>query len=135
LQLFGTVICEPVDADRIQKLYQTTKNKAKAEFVFATKSTLPDMAGIDQAYLGVLPAKEYLRLVKDEGGNVKQSLFYDNVRDFQDYNEVNKEIRATLESAGKDRFAVMNNGITLVAKSLQVVGNRFIVEDYQIVNG
>jgi AIPR protein len=64
-----------------------------------------------------------------------QSLFYDNVRDFQDYNEVNKEIRATLQSEGKDRFAVMNNGVTLVAKSLQAVGNRFIVEDYQIVNG
>lgn len=71
----------------------------------------------------------------DESGNIRKSLFYDNVRDFQDYNEVNKEVRATLQSANEDRFAMLNNGVTLVAKSLNTVGNKFHIEDYQIVNG
>jgi hypothetical protein len=50
LQLFDVVTCDPIDADGIQKLYQTTKNKAKAEFVFANRTVLPDMAGIDHIW-------------------------------------------------------------------------------------
>ncbi|MDZ7712249.1 MAG: AIPR family protein [Rhodovibrio sp.] len=34
-----------------------------------------------------------------------------------------------------DSFCIRNNGITIVARSLNKVGNRFTIEDYQIVNG
>ena len=133
--LFGNVTFNPVDADGIQKLYRDTKTKVAADFNFREKTVLPNIEGITEAYLGVIPAAEYLSLITDESGNIRKSLFYDNVRDFQDYNDVNKEVRATLESAHKDRFAMLNNGVTLVAKSLNTVGNRFHIEDYQIVNG
>lgn len=99
--LFKNVHFDPVDADGIQNLYRDTKNKVAAEFNFSDKTVLPNIEGVTEAYLGVLPATEYLRLVTDESGNIRKSLFYDNVRDFQDYNEVNKEIRATLQSDGK----------------------------------
>lgn len=133
--LFENVAFNPVDADGLQKLYRDTKTKIAADFNFSEKTVLPNIEGVKEAYLGVLPAMEYLRLIMDESGNIRKSLFYDNVRDFQDYNEVNKEVRATLESAHKDRFAMLNNGVTLVAKYLNTVGNRFHIEDYQIVNG
>ncbi len=133
--LFGDVTFDPVDADGIQSMYRETKTKVAAEFNFSDKTVLPNIEGITEAYLGVLPAMEYLHLITDESGNIRKSLFYDNVRDFQDYNEVNKEVRATLQSASNDKFAVLNNGVTLVAKSLSTVGNRFHIEDYQIVNG
>lgn len=29
----------------------------------------------------------------------------------------------------------MNNGVTVIAKTLRTTGNRFYIEDYQIVNG
>ena len=29
----------------------------------------------------------------------------------------------------------MNNGVTIIAKTLRATGNRFHIEDYQIVNG
>jgi len=58
------------------------------------------------------------------------------VRDWQDYNTVNSEIRGTLESpVQRARFALMNNGVTIIAKTLRATGNRFHIEDYQIVNG
>lgn len=135
LGLFEDVRFDPVDADGIQNLYRDTKNKVAAEFNFSDKTVLPGIEGVTEAYLGVLPATEYLRLITDESGNIRKSLFYDNVRDFQDYNDVNKEVRATLQSANQDRFAMLNNGVTVVAKSLNTVGNKFHIEDYQIVNG
>ena len=134
-RLFRDVVFEPIDADGIQSLYRDTNSKVMADFTFTNKTVLPDIDGVKEAYLGVLPASDYVRLITDEMGNIRKSLFYDNVRDFQDYNDVNKEIQVTLQSAHKDRFAILNNGVTLVARTLHTVGNRFHIEDYQIVNG
>jgi hypothetical protein len=65
-----------------------------------------------------------------------KSIFYDNVRDWLEYDaDVNNEIKSTLESTFKDRFVLMNNGITIIARTLRTVGNRFHIEDFQIVNG
>ena len=62
--------------------------------------------------------------------------FYDNVRDWQDFNAVNSEMRGTLDDAtSRSRFALMNNGVTIIAKTLRATANRFYIEDYQIVNG
>jgi hypothetical protein len=135
LHLFKDVSFHPIDADGIQRLYQETKGKVAADFVFERKTVLPDIEGVVEAYLGVLPAQEYLRLIMDENDGIRKSLFYDNVRDFQEYNDINKGLRETLQSAKKERFAVLNNGVTIVARSMTTVGNRFRIEDYQIVNG
>lgn len=62
-------------------------------------------------------------------------LFYENVRDWTGYNQINSEIRSTLSSDNKDLFVLMNNGITIIAKSLQTTGHKFTMGDFQIVNG
>jgi AIPR protein len=130
------VAFQPVDADLLYRLYQETKNVVSVEFNFPNRTSLPEIEGVTEAYLGILPAKEYLRLVVDDAGNIRKSLFYDNVRDFQSYNLVNLDIQTTLrDPAAQGRFAVLNNGVTIVAKSLRPTGNRVLVEDYQIVNG
>ncbi len=125
----------PVDADRLQALYQDTQQRVTAEFQFPSRAVLPDMAGVAEAYLGVLPAAEYLTLVVDDADQLRRSLFYDNVRDFQDFNAVNDQIRQTLESPQRGSFALLNNGITIVARRITITGNRVVMEDYQIVNG
>ena len=49
---------------------------------------------------------------------------------------MNAEIRETLKAeSGRMRFAILNNGVTVVARRLQTTGNKFAVTDYQIVNG
>ena len=83
-----------------------------------------------------MPCQEYLKLICDEDGNLNRRLFYDNVRDFQGHNAVNQEIEETVKDARRsDRFALLNNGVTIVAGGLSRVGDAFTLRNYQIVNG
>lgn len=133
--LFSQVIFTPVGADYLQKLFKATIDKIQVEIDFPDKITLPEMDRIDEAYLGILSAKQFLSLVSNDDGVIK-SILYDNVRDYQGENDVNIEIAETLHSADSDKFVVLNNGITIICKGLRnIVRNRFLLTDYQIVNG
>jgi hypothetical protein len=134
--LFERVEIFPVDANGLFRAYQATKTQISRDFQFNSKTLLPGIDGVEEAYLGVLPVQEYLQLITDDAGNIIKSIFYDNIRDFQGDNDVNKDIAATLKSAtDSDRFVLLNNGVTLIARALRTVGNRFFIEDYQVVNG
>jgi hypothetical protein len=133
--LFREVTFTPLGAEGIQKLYRQTKNAVAREFVFESRVVVPEVPGVTQAYLGFLPVPEFVKIVTDDDGEMIGSLFYSNPRDWQDYNEVNSEIKATLASDAKSRFVLMNNGITIIARDVRPTGNKFVIEDYQIVNG
>ena len=63
-------------------------------------------------------------------------MFYENVRDFQgENNVVNAGIRDTLGSSRRSLFPLMNNGITIIAKGVRQTGTRFVIHDFQVVNG
>lgn len=135
-RLFRDVEFVPTDADAIQRLYGQSKNAIARDFTFANRTLIPDIPGVSEAYLGYLPAQEFLRLLCDDEGGLVKSIFYENVRDWQEYNKVNAEIRDTLLATDqRARFALMNNGVTIIAKTLRATGNTFHIEDYQIVNG
>ncbi|MET7706195.1 AIPR family protein [Micromonospora sp. NPDC005413] len=134
--LFSEVEFVPMGANELHESYQRSKNSVTAEFTFSNKVTLPDIQGVDEAYLGILPVSEFLPLITDHAGGIRKSLFYDNIRDFQGYGAVNDEIRTTLQDGGaQQRFPILNNGVTVVARGLRATGNKFVVSDYQIVNG
>jgi hypothetical protein len=135
LNLFKDVEFSCVGADVLQRLYSQTKNSIAREFTFVNRTVAPEIAGVSQAYLGFISAPEFVSIVKDEDGDVIRSIFYDNVRDWQGDNPVNTEIGDTLKSDHKARFALMNNGVTVIARNLQLTGNKFHIEDFQIVNG
>lgn len=137
LDLFSSVRCEGVDRSKLQQLYRSATSAATATVEFASKVTLPKIEGVQQAYLGVLPARELMKLLSDnESDEIRRSVFEDNVRDFQGVDApVNSKIRDTLHSADRQRFAVLNNGITVVVRDLRVTANAFKLTDYQIVNG
>ena len=136
LNIFREVEFTPVGADLIQRYYNESKNAVARDFRFVSKTVVPESAGVKEAYLGLLPAADFLALLDDGSGGILKSIFYDNVRDWQQYNTVNNEIRSSLQSpADRARFALMNNGVTIIAKTLRATGNRFHIEDYQIVNG
>lgn len=48
---------------------------------------------------------------------------------------MNNEIRTTLQSDRKRRFVLMNNGVTIIARNMTHTGSKFVIEDFQIVNG
>jgi hypothetical protein len=133
--LFRKVEFTPIDANALQRLYRQSKNAICKEFNFVNKTVVPDVPGVKEAYLGFLPAKEFVGIIQDEGGEIIRGLFYDNVRDWLDSNPVNDEIRSTLQSDARARFVLMNNGITIIARTLQPTGNKFRIEDFSIVNG
>ena len=133
--LFSDVSFTAIGADGLHQLYRQTKNAVSKTFNFPNRTVVPEVPGVSQAFLGFLPALDFTKLIEDDNGDIIRGLFYDNVRDWQEYNEVNAEIRETLKSASKDMFVLMNNGITIISRTIQPTGNRFYISDYQIVNG
>jgi hypothetical protein len=133
--LFESVLFYPIGAKEIGKLYRQTKNSISSTFIFADKATLPDLQGIKEAYYGILPFQEFIKILVDEDDKIR-NILDDNVRDFQgEDNPVNQVIGETLKGDRSELFSVLNNGVTIVAHSLKPSGNNFTISDYQIVNG
>ncbi len=125
-----------IGSREIQKLKRQLDHSISKEISFGRRVPLPQTLGIDEAYLGVIPATEYLQLLTGQGNNFLTSIFYDNVRDWQGSNPVNSGIANTIKNANsRSRFVFMNNGITVIARKIRVTGERINLEDYQIVNG
>lgn len=110
---------ETVDAKRLQQLFSRSQNALTKTFTFAKRITIPAIDGVREAYLGYIPAKDFMELITDENQNLLRGMFYENVRDFQGDNPVNKEIEETLKSNYRDSFVLLNNGITIVAEDLK----------------
>lgn len=134
-RMFSKVEFTPVGADQVQKLYNQSKNKIRREFEFDKRTTVSGISGVKEAHLGHMSATDFLKLVTDEEGEIIESLFYENVRGWHGYNQINSEIRDTLSAEGKDRFVLMNNGVTIIAREMLVTADHFTIGDFQIVNG
>lgn len=136
LNYFSVIDFLPIDLNRLMTIYKELNNSILREVVIAKNVSFPEIEGARQAYLGLIPFGEYLKLITDEGGALLQGVFYDNVRGYLGENPVNSEIISTLKSKTTAvHFPILNNGITIVAKSLNVSGEKFKLMDYQIVNG
>ncbi|MBP2660590.1 MAG: hypothetical protein H6Q69_3622 [Firmicutes bacterium] len=136
LSLFKKVDFECIGADRLQDLYRKAKNSISTEVILTDQTVLPEIPGIQQAYIGLMPVSEFLKLIENDQEEIIHSIFYDNVRDWQEWNPVNNEIKNTLENSNNQiYFPLLNNGITVVAKRIVPTGKKFFIEDYSIVNG
>lgn len=134
--IFSSVDFIPVDANNLETIYKEVKNKVTKEINFEKHTPLPRIEGVKESYIGILPLYDFLSLITDSEGKIQKNLFYDNVRDFQGLNPVNKEIQATLKDKEEQlKFPIFNNGITVVAKNINKVGTYFKIKDFQIVNG
>src|SRR5262249_12287197 len=117
--LFDDVKFSALDAERLKSVYRELRHRVEKEVVFEKHTILPKIGKVEEAYLGILPSGEFLKLITDDEGEIQKSLFYDNVRDFQGGNPVNNEIAETLaDLQSADSFVLLNNGITVVAKSI-----------------
>ena len=137
LDRFESIEFTCVTSKELRGLYRRATTKASAEFPMPKKVFLPKIPGVEQSVMGLLSAKDLVKnILSDDAGRLRKSLFHENVRDFLSYNDVNVEIRATLrDPTRRERFAVLNNGITVVTRGLTVVGDDIHIDDFQIVNG
>jgi len=136
LGIFRNVAFDCVGSDYLQELYRKAQNAISCEILLEKRVVIPKLPGVEQAFIGLLPATEFLKMIQSSTGEILASLFYDNVRHWQEWNVVNNEIKETLEdSVQKAFFPLLNNGITIVAQRVNPTGDRLLIEDYQIVNG
>jgi len=136
LNLFSDVTFTFLDSNRLQDRYQEINLRVEKEVRINEYASLPQISGIRQAYIGVIPCIELVKLISNSDGKLQKSLFNENVRDFLSSNPVNDEISSTVSSTdSQSRLAALNNGITIVAREIRIVGKNFTLADFQIVNG
>jgi hypothetical protein len=134
-KVFNKVDFHFFDYNNLQSDYKKIGQKISRTFAFSQKTLIPDIENVKEAYIGVVPAKTIIDLI-EEDSELITSIFYDNVRDFQGFNKINKEIKNTIADENlKYAFSVLNNGITIIAEKLVPSRDNVTITNYQIING
>lgn len=137
LGLFHDVDIKFVGRDELTDLWVGTYSGTSASLELFSNAALPAISGIDEAYLTVVKADDFVNnLLVTPDGNLRTQVFEENVRAFLGMdNPVNQSISATLSSGSASRFPVLNNGITIVSPDVKLQGNTLHLSNFQIVNG
>lgn len=136
LNIFSEIDFSFLDSGILQERYQEVNLRVEKQIQVNEYASLPVIGGIRQSYIGVLPCLELVKLLSNSDGRLQKSLFNENVRDFLSSNSVNDEIVHTLVSPdAQSRLPALNNGITIVARGILIIGKKFTLSDFQIVNG
>ena len=136
LNIFSVVYVAPIDADVLKADRRLLDRSVVKSIEFGKNAAFPTIEGVHEAYIGLLPGDEFIKLVSTEEGELNRELFYDNVRDFQGHNAVNREIGDTIsDEQNRNTFPLLNNGITIIAGAMRRTGDVFQIQDFQIVNG
>lgn len=131
----GDICINYVDSKKLELIHNEVENKVEKQIDFRTHLTLPSIKDVRQSHILSVPIKEFVKLITNDSGSILKNLFLDNVRDFQGNNSVNEGIRKTLTSESQEALPMFNNGITIIAKHLEIINQRIVLTDFQIVNG
>lgn len=134
---FSEIRFRPIGLESLRQFYRTLKKRVVKNIKFTECAPLPRLADVKAAQTGILSCREFLDFITDEEGLIQRNLFNENVRDYKgDKNSVNRRIADTIKTQSKqDKFVLQNNGVTIVAKSIEQIGKEFTLTDYKIVNG
>jgi hypothetical protein len=134
-RVFNKIEFSYFDYNTLQNDYKKIGQKITRTFNFSKRTLIPDIEGVEEAYIGVVPVTTIVDLI-EEDNELITSIFYDNVRDFQGFNKINEEIKLSIsDDKLKYAFSVLNNGITIVAEKLSQSRENVTVTNYQIING
>jgi hypothetical protein len=91
----------------------------------------------DQSTVCLVKLIDFAKIALSKADGTLQTRFLEpNVRDYQGKtNPVNEAIRNTLENRGPEDFWWLNNGITILATSCGISGDKVTIDDPEIVNG
>jgi hypothetical protein len=90
---------------------------------------------VDADTKAIIAPVKATELVKMEG-IANQSVFAYNVRGPLGKTAVNKEIRASIENKSRHKlFPLFHNGITVIAKEINLTSDSLSISDYFVVNG
>lgn len=139
-EFFNIITVTPLGRSELINLYGQLAEKNEAKLQLMDYFGMPAMPGIPQSYVAIVNARKFVEsLLEDADGNLRESVFEENVRSFLgNKNDVNAAIQDTLKtSEKKSLFSVLNNGITIVAPELTLTPNtkELQLSNYQIING
>lgn len=131
--------------DQLERVYRRTILQVETTVISTTnlidiveqRENPVVIQGVKKAVIGNLKFSEFKKIIIDEEDNIRPFIFYDNIRGFLGKdNAVNHQIRETLESENRNRFAILNNGVTIIASEVCFNSSSEVrITDYQIVNG
>jgi AIPR protein len=140
---FGEIECLKLDRDELIKLWSSIHQPVEATVKVKGYIPYENIKGVEEAYICVISAKNFINsllkdnVLEDNDERIKNGIFEENVRAFLgEDNSVNSKIKVTLDSSEtRDRFAILNNGITIVSPDVRVQSDTISLFNYQIVNG
>jgi len=129
-----------VGAKQLQQTYRAATSSIEVEIEFPRNVVMPTNEHVEDAYLGFVDAKNLLKLytvnnAEDDTLIINRTVFFDNIRDYDAKSKINLRIKEIVRSEGGKEFVFRNNGITVVSKNIDRTGDKFRLEDFQIVNG
>lgn len=135
-----TISIEFVGARDLQQWYRAATSAVEVEIDFPRNVVMPTNDHVEEAYVGYIDAKNLLRLCSLKDSNnvvigINKAVFFDNIRDYDAKSKINTSIKSGVRSGGGAEFVFRNNGITVVSKNIDRTGDKFRLEDFQIVNG
>lgn len=137
--LFNATESTLLGRDQLLALWIKSQGSYEASFKIIGSTSFPKSEGIEESYVVTVPANEFTsKILTDENGNLRKSIFEENVRDFIpfDGSDINTDISKTLKDQIKQkRFGIMNNGVTIISPDVRLQSNEIYISNYQIVNG
>jgi len=123
-----------IDSISLKRLCEENEHSYSAVLNAIDNFGLTEVSGVDNSLIVLFSAMELIKIITTEDKRLRQTLFTDNVRDYQGDTNINSEIMETIKTAPSN-FALLNNGITIVCSSVTISNRKLTLANPQIVNG
>ncbi|MGN0543763.1 MAG: AIPR family protein [Acutalibacteraceae bacterium] len=126
--------CRFLGSSNIARISDDNENSFKIVLNVLGSLEFEEVEDVSNSQVILCKATDFVKLLLTEEGDIRRSLFSDNVRDYQGNTNINEGMLDTIKNTPSS-FLLLNNGITIVCSSL-ISGNRKVtIENPQIVNG
>lgn len=133
---FSKIYTQVWSNQKLLDAYKKTKYSETIEIkLLETPMSFPKIEGAGDSYLAIVPFSEFKKLIIDENGMLKNSVFHDNIRAFQGDRPANIEMKKSLTKGAINEFIYKHNGVTVIASNVSYGSKELRFTDYQIVNG
>jgi hypothetical protein len=134
LNAYNEIIINFIDSKQFSTILNSNENKFEVQINTLQIMPLLETDDVDNSCILLCKACELNKILMTPDKLIRKSLFYDNVRDYQGDNSINKEIAKTIISEPQ-KFALFNNGITIVCEMFNQSNTKILIKNPQIVNG
>lgn len=132
--LYEDVSIKYLDSSKIKEFCDIVDNQFNKAITIIDSLELNEVPDVNSSRVLLCSANDFLHLLLDDNDELRRTLFKDNVRDYQGSTEINDDILKTLRESPSN-FCLLNNGITIVCKSMMPGNRKINIENPQIVNG